>query len=461
MKKVLTVVLLLIGFNSFAQPCADEDTVRANAVSLITATSVRVNGTTSHFAGTVLSIQLRYVRVGFTDTATASAAGTNALRNLTGLQSNTTYRYYYTSVCGSGTNRQLGTYTFTTATAGVVYTDERSTKFPYVAVDSGLKIPRMATLSLFRAAGSRGGDIAFRTTDSLPYYYNGSTWKYLAVDSAGILPTLNRKVDSVTVSGDSLFYWVNGTGYGYILPGAVNIYNTDDTLTSDRTVEGDSKNLTFDNLGSFLVNGNGEVLLHNESSGVFSATEAASGYAGIYASRLANTRMSSIKAYSDSILIQPDRGLLKIDTLNASSNESDSMMVWTASGGNAGKVGYRAIPTSSGGTVTSVAQSFTGGLISVGGSPITTSGTLALTVAGTSGGIPYFSSGSTWASSAALTANALLIGGGAGAAPSSTTTGTGVLTALGTNVGSAGAFVVNGGALGTPSSGTVDRKSVV
>lgn len=107
------------------------------------------------------------------------------------------------------------------------------------------------------------------------------------------------------------------------------------------------------------------------------------------------------------------------------------------------------------GTVTSVAQSFTGGLISVGGSPITSSGTLALTVAGTSGGIPYFSSASTWASSGALTANALVIGGGAGLAPSTTATGTGVLTALGINTGSSGAFVVNGGALGTPSSGTV------
>ena len=107
------------------------------------------------------------------------------------------------------------------------------------------------------------------------------------------------------------------------------------------------------------------------------------------------------------------------------------------------------------GSVTSVAQSFTGGLISVAGSPITTSGTLALTVAGTSGGIPYFSSASTWATSAALAANALVIGGGAGVAPATTTTGTGVVTALGVNTGTAGAFVVNGGALGTPSSGTV------
>ncbi len=107
------------------------------------------------------------------------------------------------------------------------------------------------------------------------------------------------------------------------------------------------------------------------------------------------------------------------------------------------------------GTVTSVGQTFTGGLISVTGSPVTGSGTLALTVAGTSGGVPYFSSASTWASSATLAANALVIGGGAGVAPATTTTGTGVVTALGVNTGSAGAFVVNGGALGTPSSGTV------
>jgi hypothetical protein len=113
-----------------------------------------------------------------------------------------------------------------------------------------------------------------------------------------------------------------------------------------------------------------------------------------------------------------------------------------------------AAPATSG-TVTSVAQSFTGGLISVAGSPITSSGTLALTVAGTSGGIPYFSSGTTWATSAALAASSLVIGGGAGVAPSTITTGTGVTTALGVNTGSAGAFVVNGGALGTPSSGTV------
>ena len=121
---------------------------------------------------------------------------------------------------------------------------------------------------------------------------------------------------------------------------------------------------------------------------------------------------------------------------------------------SAGTVKLLASSTSATGSVSSVAQTFTGGLISVAGSPITTSGTLALTVAGTSGGVPYFTSGTTWATSAALAANSLVVGGGAGAAPASVTTGTGVVTALGVNTGSAGAFVVNGGALGTPSSGT-------
>lgn len=107
------------------------------------------------------------------------------------------------------------------------------------------------------------------------------------------------------------------------------------------------------------------------------------------------------------------------------------------------------------GTVTQVAQTFTGGLISVSGSPINNSGTLALTVAGTSGGIPYFTSTNAWASSGTLASGALVIGGGAGVAPSTTTTGTGVLTALANPVGNVGSFVTNGGALGTPSSATL------
>jgi hypothetical protein len=102
--------------------------------------------------------------------------------------------------------------------------------------------------------------------------------------------------------------------------------------------------------------------------------------------------------------------------------------------------------TGSGGTVTSVGQTFTGGLISVAGSPVTGSGTLALTVAGTSGGLPYFSSASTWASSTALTQYGVVYGGGAGGAPVSTGAGnTGeVLTA--TTGGAPTWAVASGGA---------------
>lgn len=81
---------------------------------------------------------------------------------------------------------------------------------------------------------------------------------------------------------------------------------------------------------------------------------------------------------------------------------------------NAGGTAWEAYtPGSGGGSGTVTDVSFTGGLISV----ATSTTTPALTVAGTSGGIPYFSSASTWASSAALTANAIVAGGGAGVAP--------------------------------------------
>ena len=85
--------------------------------------------------------------------------------------------------------------------------------------------------------------------------------------------------------------------------------------------------------------------------------------------------------------------------------------------------------------------------------PVASGGT-GLT-SGTSGGVLYYSATGTLASSSALTASSLVVGGGAGVAPSTITTGTGVTTALGVNVGTAGAVVVNGGVLGTPSSGTL------
>lgn len=76
-----------------------------------------------------------------------------------------------------------------------------------------------------------------------------------------------------------------------------------------------------------------------------------------------------------------------------------------------------------GGSVTSVALSVPGSSIfGVSGSPVTSSGTLALTTTGTSGGIPYFSSSSVLTSSAALAQYCVVLGGGAGATPATLAT---------------------------------------
>lgn len=73
--------------------------------------------------------------------------------------------------------------------------------------------------------------------------------------------------------------------------------------------------------------------------------------------------------------------------------------------------------TAAAGTVTSVAMSVPS-FLSVAGSPITTSGTFTVTVAaGTSGGILGYTGTTTLASSALLSANQLIVGGGAGATP--------------------------------------------
>lgn len=93
------------------------------------------------------------------------------------------------------------------------------------------------------------------------------------------------------------------------------------------------------------------------------------------------------------------------------------------------------------GTVTSVG--FTGGLISV-ATPTTTP---AFTVAGTSGGIPYFSGASTWASSAAGTVNTLMKWGGAGNPPTaSSCTDNGTTVACTESISTTGGFTAGAGA---------------
>ena len=126
-------------------------------------------------------------------------------------------------------------------------------------------------------------------------------------------------------------------------------------------------------------------------------------------------------------------------TLTLPTNDGSASQVLTTDG--AGVTSW-----ATNGAVSSVGLTATSGLLSVSGSPITTSGTMTITVAGTSGGIPYFSASNGWASSGVLAASSIVVGGGAATAPSTITTGTGIVTALGitVNTTSGGLVTIDG-----------------
>ena len=113
-----------------------------------------------------------------------------------------------------------------------------------------------------------------------------------------------------------------------------------------------------------------------------------------------------------------------------------AMIVTDGAGGGAAV--FNANPTTTSGTVTSVAATVPS-LLSIAGSPITSAGTLAFTysgtalpvanggtalTAGTSGGVLAYTASGTLASSALLTQYGVVYGGGAGAVPVATAAGT-------------------------------------
>jgi len=134
--------------------------------------------------------------------------------------------------------------------------------------------------------------------------------------------------------------------------------------------------------------------------------------------------------------------------------ESTTSLLLGTAGSAVGNIGFRnatsgtitlAPATGALGTVTQTLQAVAGTIYSTGGTDVAVADGGTGLSSGTSGGVLAFTASGTLASSGALAANALVIGGGAGVAPSTTTTGSGVLTALAIAPNATGGLVTAGG----------------
>lgn len=281
-------------------------------------------------------------------------------------------------------------------------------------------------LGLFSIA--YGQTIGYLRYDTVKMAKNGGTTELVLENSTkgtqyGLLQNKNNGRTGFFAPYNGL----TGTATGVKLGG---------TMTENTNIAGGGFDFEWSNANDWTVNTVGDLSLKSMAGGEFG--QAILGTAIAELSAFGAAGESSLRVVDGVIGIYPQSGSFIVDTLNNESFQNTLMGWTTTTGANRGKVGYvtlgsglslaTGVLSASGGSGTVTSVGFTGGLISV-ANPTTTP---AFTVAGTSGGIPYFSSTSTWVSSAALAANALVIGGGAGVAPATTTTGTGVLTFLGT-----------------------------
>lgn len=341
--------------------------------------------------------------------------------------------------------------------------------------NSGKLLTTNGTNTSWTSAASFGGDVSgpASSTDSAIALFDGTTGKLLknqskvAVNTTTglMLSSLSNATDAIGVSGYTLSQaFSSGSGGG-------DYIGIKSATTNSASNIGDIR--LFSAEPSFGTAGSGGAVVgyywlpsqtgtatSRDYYGVWldSANISATNYYGLYISGASSGTITG-KNYSLYIaggksffggnleLLESSGAADKI-TLTVPALAASYTLTLPVDDGTANQVlttdgsGVLSWTSPGSGTVTSVGLSMPG-VFSVSGSPVTTSGTLAVTASGTSGGIPYFSGATTMASSAALAANQLVIGGGAGAAPAT-------LGSLGTTT-----TVLHGNAAGAPTFGAV------
>lgn len=267
------------------------------------------------------------------------------------------------------------------------------------------------------------GAIAYTDADSLEVTSVGTSGQLLQSAGAGAPAWTTATYPSAVVGSDT-FLRSNGTSWVESVATLANSYNDGELLFANgaNTVEG----LPTANVAALITDGSGvpslsassadgQVLRRSAGSLAFGAIDLADSDAVTGILPVANGGTGISSGTSGGVL-----GFTASGTIASSAALSANQLVI---GGGAG-----ATPTTlAAGTEHQVlrmgASSPSYGAVALNQSAAVT-GSLAVAnggtglSSGTSGGIPYFSSSSTIASSGALTANQLVIGGGAGGAPS-------------------------------------------
>jgi len=181
------------------------DTTTNNAVASITQTTATVS--TSTLAGAT-NYRLKYVKIGNVDTVTVDGSGNS--KNITGLDPNVSYRYYFIVTCSGGSQRgQRGIYTFRTIGTAITYVPMTAAgyEFKYLKADSAFHVPNGDTV--LNRATIRAGALVMKS--GMLYGYNGANWSAISGGGAdsSIFAT-QYQIDTLQQTYDGVFADING-----------------------------------------------------------------------------------------------------------------------------------------------------------------------------------------------------------------------------------------------------------